>query len=170
MGIPLSERVTGIDFLEEIIKWLSERNGSIFLFGSAPGVAEAAGENMMISYPGLKVVGASDGYFKTEEEDAIVSSINNSGADFLCVALGSPKQELFIKRHKKALKVKAAMGVGGSLDVWAGTVDRAPERWRRGGFEWLYRLIKQPKRIRRAGALPLFLIKVIIERLLKKHK
>jgi N-acetylglucosaminyldiphosphoundecaprenol N-acetyl-beta-D-mannosaminyltransferase len=72
---------------------------------------------------------------------------------------------MFIKRHRDALRVKAAMGVGGSLDVWAGVVERAPERWRRSGFEWLYRLLRQPKRIRRVGTLPLFLFKVIIERL-----
>ena len=140
------------------------RKGAVYLFGSAPGVAETAAENMQKSYPDLRIAGVHDGYYNADEEEGIVSSINASGADFLCVALGAPKQELFIYRHKDALNVKAAMGVGGSLDVWAGVVERAPEGWRKSGFEWLYRILRQPKRIVRMGALPLFLLKVVAER------
>ena len=165
MGTPLSERVTGIDFLTKTSKWLSKHSGAVYLFGSAPGVAEKAAKNLVNAYPGLRIAGLHHGFYRADEEDDIVSSINASGADFLCVALGAPKQELFIHRHKDALNVKAAMGVGGSLDVWAGVVDRAPESWRKSGFEWLYRLLRQPKRIGRMGALPLFLLKVIAERL-----
>ena len=94
-----------------------------------------------------------------------MEKINSSGADFLCVALGSPKQERFVYENKNELKVKAAIGVGGSLDIWAGTLKRAPEFYRNHGLEWLYRFIQQPSRYKRMAALPLFMIKVIVNKL-----
>ena len=100
-GTPLSERVTGVDFLAKIVAWLSMRKGAVYLFGSAPGVAETAAENMKKSYPGLRIAGVHDGYYNADEEEGIVTSINTSGADFLCVALGAPKQELFIYRQDR---------------------------------------------------------------------
>jgi bacterial polymer biosynthesis proteins, WecB/TagA/CpsF family len=171
MGVPLNERVTGIDFLESILGFLEETGQSIFFLGSKPGedgfpgIAELAAEKMKEKYKRLKVAGTHHGYFKEGDEADIVSAINDSGADFLCVALGSPKQEKFVSRHQKELNVKCAIGVGGSLDVWAGTLKRAPEFYRNHGLEWLYRLIQQPSRYKRMAALPLFMIKVFISRL-----
>lgn len=162
MGCPLSERVTGIDFLETIIAHLAETGESIFFFGSKPGVADAAAAGMKEKYPGLRVAGTQNGYFTPEEEPGIVEQINASGADFLCVALGAPKQERFIAQHRgEFTSVRGAIGVGGSLDVWAGNLKRAPEFYRKHGLEWLYRFIQQPSRIGRMAALPVFMLRVI---------
>ena len=164
----LSERVTGVDFLTEILGYLEKTGKSIYLLGSKPensemkSVAELAGENMKIRFPNLKIAGTHHGYFKPEDEPEIVREINESGADFLCVALGAPKQEKFMNTHKNEfVNVRAGIGVGGSLDVWAGTVKRAPEFYQKHGLEWLYRFVKQPSRWRRMLRLPVFMVKVI---------
>lgn len=170
MGVALSERVTGIDFLERILGYLEETGQSVFFLGSrpgeggAPGIAELAAQKMKERYAGLAIAGTHHGYFKEEDEEGIVRAVNESGADFLVAALGSPKQEKFIYRHRNELAVKGAIGVGGSLDVWAGTLKRAPEFYRSHGLEWLYRLIQQPSRYKRMAALPLFMIKIIVSR------
>ncbi|WP_027398789.1 WecB/TagA/CpsF family glycosyltransferase [Anaerovorax odorimutans] len=177
MGIPLKERVTGIDFLEQIIAYLEKTGQSIYFLGSKPAieakeegqearasVAEMAALEILKKYPDLKIAGTHHGYFKESEESDVVEKINNSGADFLCVALGSPKQEKFVNKYKDRLNVKAAIGVGGSLDVWAGTLKRAPEFYQKNGLEWLYRLIQEPSRYKRMMALPLFMIKVILSK------
>lgn len=177
IGVPLNERVTGIDFLEKIICYLEKTGQSIYFLGSKPAVeasvntegraavAELAAKNIIKKYPQLKVAGTRHGYFKPEDEAGIIEEINHSGADFLCVALGSPKQEKFVYDHKDQLKVKAAIGVGGSLDIWAGTLKRAPEFYQKNGLEWLYRFIQEPTRYKRMAALPLFMIKVMKDKL-----
>jgi N-acetylglucosaminyldiphosphoundecaprenol N-acetyl-beta-D-mannosaminyltransferase len=106
-------------------------------------------------------VGTRNGYFKEEEEEGILREINEAAPDLLCVALGSPKQELFVLKYKDRLNAKAAIGVGGSLDVWSGDLKRAPEFYRKHGLEWLYRFIQEPSRYKRMAALPLFMLKVI---------
>ena len=165
MGCPLSERVTGIDFLESIIARLAQTGESIFFFGSKPGVADEAADRMKKKYPGLRVAGTQNGYFQPEEEALIVKQINESGADFLCVALGAPKQERFIAQHRDEFtSVRGAIGVGGSLDVWAGNLKRAPEFYRNHGLEWLYRFIQQPTRFKRMLTLPVFMLRVIFRR------
>ena len=167
LGCPLTERVTGIDFLTRILERLEKEGKSIFLLGSKPGdaenpgVAELAAQRMKEKHPGLHIAGTHHGYFDRDEEDSVVEEINRSGADFLCIALGSPKQEEFAWRNKNILTPKAAIGVGGSLDVWAGTVKRAPEFYQKHGIEWLYRFVKQPSRINRMAALPLFILKIL---------
>ena len=165
MGCPLSERVKGIDFLESIIARLAQTGESIFFFGSKPGVADEAADRMKKKYPGLRVAGTQNGYFQPEEEALIVKQINESGADFLCVALGAPKQERFIAQHRDEFtSVRGAIGVGGSLDVWAGNLKRAPEFYRNHGLEWLYRFIQQPTRFKRMLTLPVFMLRVIFRR------
>ena len=165
MGCPLSERVTGIDFLESIIARLAQTGESIFFFGNKPGVADEAADRMKKKYPGLRVAGTQNGYFQPEEEALIVKQINESGADFLCVALGAPKQERFIAQHRDEFtSVRGAIGVGGSLDVWAGNLKRAPEFYRNHGLEWLYRFIQQPTRFKRMLTLPVFMLRVIFRR------
>ncbi|MDR0571002.1 MAG: WecB/TagA/CpsF family glycosyltransferase [Clostridiales Family XIII bacterium] len=162
IGRPLSERVAGIDFLGEAARCLAERGASAYFLGGAPGVAARAAEKMVAAYPGLTAAGSRHGYFDPSEEESIVAEINESGAALLCVALGSPKQELFIARHRTSLKAKVAVGVGGSLDVWAGDVKRAPAFFRDNGLEWFYRLVKEPRRIGRMMALPLFMVRVAL--------
>ena len=167
LGYPLGERVTGIDFLNWILDWLEQKGKAIYFLGSKPGdngrpgVAELAAMRISEAFPDLHVAGTHHGYFTEADEEALIEEINESGADFLCVALGAPKQEKFIAGHREILRVKAAIGVGGSLDVWAGTVRRAPEFYQKHGLEWLYRFVKQPSRYKRMAALPLFIIKVL---------
>ncbi len=163
LGHPLEERVTGIDFLGKSLAYLAETGKSVFLFGSKPGIAEKAGAKMEEAYPGLKVVGTRNGYFKPEEEEEIIAEINAAKPDLLCVALGSPKQELFVLKYKERLTAKAAIGIGGSLDVWSGELKRAPEFYRNHGLEWLYRFIQEPTRYKRMLALPAFMLKVIFK-------
>lgn len=168
---PLEERVTGVDFLTRVLAWLEENDRSVFLLGSKPAneerasVAELAAENMKKRFPGLKVAGTNDGYFREADEADVVERINASGADFLCAALGSPKQEKFIHKYADSFTtVRAAIGVGGTLDVWAGTVKRAPEFYQKHGLEWLYRFVKEPVRFKRVMQLPVFMLKVISSR------
>lgn len=169
LGCPLSERVTGIDFLNSVLGWLEQNDKSIYFLGSKPGkdgkpgVAELAAIHIKEAFTGLKVAGTHHGYFSRNEEAELIKEINDSGADFLCVALGAPKQEKFIAKYREILQVKAAIGVGGSLDVWAGTVKRAPEFYRKHGLEWLYRFIQEPSRYKRIAALPLFMLKVLLD-------
>lgn len=164
LGHPLQERVTGIDFLGKALEYLAQTGKTAFLFGSKPGIAERAAEQMEKAYPGLKICGCRNGYFKEDEEEEILREINEAAPDLLCVALGSPKQELFVLKYKDRLKAKAAIGVGGSLDVWSGDLKRAPEFYRKHGLEWLYRFIQEPSRYKRMAALPLFMLKVIFSK------
>jgi len=164
VGKPLEERITGIDFAYDALKILAGKGGSAYFLGAKPGIAEAAAKKLTEEIPGLKIVGARDGYFKAEDEEAIVSEINASGADFLCLALGSPKQELFAHNFKDKLKCKAVIGIGGSFDVWSGTLKRAPEFYIKNNIEWLYRLKQEPSRIKRIAKLPVFLLKVAIHK------
>ncbi len=161
---PLKERVTGIDFLNGALEVLSEEHKSIFLFGSKDGIAKKAGEKMKEKHPELKIAGYHHGFFNESDEAEIVKQINDSGADFLCVALGSPKQELFVSKYREVLNPNVAIGVGGSLDVWSGDLKRAPKAYQKLGLEWFYRLIQEPKRYKRMGAIPKFLLKVMFTR------
>lgn len=166
---PLTERVTGIDFTENALSWLARRGGSVYFLGGRPDAGLGGGESVALlaaqkkkqQFPSLVIAGARDGYFKEGDEEGLVREINGSGADFLCVGLGSPKQEHFVSKHREKLNVKAAVGIGGSLDVWAGTLSRAPEFYQKHGLEWLYRFVQEPSRYKRMAALPLFMIKVI---------
>ena len=160
----LNERVTGIDTMERILKYANNTKKSIYLFGGKPGVAEKAAEKMKEVYPSLQIKGIRDGYFKKEEEDKIIDHINEVKPDLLFVALGAPKQEKWIYNNRKILNAKVAMGVGGALDVWAGTAKRAPKIFQNLHLEWFYRLMKEPSRIGRMMSLPKFMIKVLISR------
>lgn len=153
---PLAERVAGFDFLNELIKAAAPLNKRVFLFGSKPGVAQKAGETLEKKYPGIVICGMRNGYFKEEESEQIANQIKESGADIVLVCLGAPKQEKWIYKYKDMVGAKIIMGAGGSLDVLAGTVERAPEKWQKLGLEWAYRLKKEPKRIMRMTALPKF--------------
>lgn len=160
---PLKEKVAGVDFADRLLEVLAKSGGSVYLLGSKPGVAEKAAENMLRKHPGLSVVGMADGYF--EDEAAVVERINAANPDFLFVCLGAPKQEQFMVRHREELKVKLMAGLGGSLDSFAGTVKRAPGWMIRLNLEWLYRLVKEPRRFKRMLRLPKFLWAVIRKRL-----
>ena len=138
LGTPLKEKTPGIEFAAGLMEKMAERGRSLYLLGAKPGVADMAAERLQKQYPGLKIAGTHDGYFK---EDA-------------------PKQELWMARNGPATGAHLLCGLGGSLDVFAGTVERAPKFWSDHGLEWFYRLCKEPKRIGRMMKLPLFLVHV----------
>ena len=160
---PLKEKVAGIDFAANLLGVLEETGGRLYLLGGKPGIAEQAAENMKKTHPKLCICGTADGYFK--DEAPIIEKINAARPDVLFVCLGAPKQELFMKDHLDALHVKLMIGLGGSLDSFAGTVKRAPKWMIRCNLEWLYRLIKEPKRFGRMLRLPKYLFAVLGKRI-----
>lgn len=161
LGTPLKEKVAGIDFARGLME--KYRDKTFFFLGSKPGVAEKAAEKMCQAYPGLKVVGTADGYFKEDAEALAV--VNDKHPDVLFVCLGFPKQEWFMWKHKKELQVGLMVGLGGSLDGFAGNVKRAPQWMIRFNLEWLYRLIQEPSRFGRMLRLPKFLGRVLLRRM-----
>lgn len=156
-GTPFRERVAGFDLMLQLMEIADKKGSSIYLLGGKEGVAEEAAIKLTERYGGIRIAGARNGYFAAESEENIIDEINSSNADILLVALGAPKQEKFIYRHREKLKVRIAMGVGGSLDVLAGRAKRAPQFFRNAGLEWFYRLIRDPKRIIRMMRLPKFI-------------
>ena len=162
LGRPLRARLPGIDFAACLMRELAACGQSVFLYGAKPGIAERAGEALRMQYPGLQIAGAADGY---GEDGPVRSAIQAAAPDLLLVCLGAPKQERWMAAHKGQLDVGLMAGLGGALDVFAGVAQRAPERWRKLGLEWLYRLLKEPRRIGRMLRLPLFLLAVIGQRL-----
>ncbi len=165
---PIKERAAGYDVAKLLLQKISYTNHKLFLFGGKPGVGDLAKKNMQKDYPGLNIVGVRNGYFTDDEEEEIINEINSSGADLLFVCLGAPRQEKWIHKNREKLKVRVAMGVGGSIDVFAGTVQRAPDFFCKTGLEWFYRLMKEPWRAKRMMDLPRFAMTVIKEG--KKHK
>ena len=163
LGNPISERCAGYDVACTLLDKMGKEGKSVYLFGSKPGVAELAKENLLKKYPGLVVAGYSDGYFDAEKEKQIIADINSKKPDVLFVCLGAPKQEKWIHNHKNELQCKVCMGLGGCLDVFAGTVERAPDFYCKHGIEWLYRLVKQPKRFFRMLDLPRFAVTVLLK-------
>ena len=160
----LRERVTGVDLMGEILSYCNQQGKSIYILGGKPGVAQLAGENIQIKFPQIRIAGINDGYFKETETEKIIEEINHSSADILFVALGAPKQEKWIYQYREKLKARIAMGVGGGVDIWAGTVKRAPKVYQKLGLEWFYRLLKEPWRYKRMLSLPKFMIKVLFSK------
>lgn len=149
---PLKQKVAGIEFAQNLLPIMEQMGKKLFLLGSKPGIAELAAEKMKEKCPNLCICGMADGYFK--DEAAVVQKINEAQADALFVCLGAPKQEKFMRAHQHELHVKLMIGLGGTLDGIAGTVKRAPKWMIRLQLEWLYRLIKEPKRLGRMMRLP----------------
>ena len=158
LGTPLKGRVPGIEFAGGLMEKMAEKGLSLYLLGAKPGVAEQAAERLAARYPGLRIAGTHDGYFK--EDGPVVQAIADSRADAVFVCLGAPKQELWMRKNGPATGARLLCGLGGSLDVFAGVVERAPKFWSDHGLEWFYRLCREPKRIGRMMKLPLFLVHV----------
>ncbi len=156
---PLKQKVAGIEFAQNLLPIIEKNAKRLYLLGSKPGIAEQAAKKMLEKCPGLTICGMADGYFK--DEDEVVRRINDAQADVLYVCLGAPKQEKFMHAHRKALNVKLMIGLGGTLDGIAGTVKRAPRWMIRLQLEWLYRLIKEPKRFGRMLRLPKYIFAAI---------
>ena len=159
LGRPLKARVPGIDFASALMARVAGTGKRLFLLGAAPGVAEQAAVDLRAAWPGLVVCGTHDGYFK--EDGPVIDAIREARADIVFVCLGAPKQEKWIAAHGEAAGARLYIGLGGSLDVFAGRVERAPEKFQKLGLEWLYRLMKEPSRIGRMAKLPLFLVSAV---------
>ena len=162
LGTPLKQKVAGVEFADHLMDVLIEKGQKLYLLGSKPGVAEMAAEKMLQKHPGLAICGMADGYFKDEAQ--VVAKVNEAGADVLFVCLGAPKQEIFMQNHCGDLNVKMMIGLGGTLDSFAGTVKRAPRWMIRLNLEWLYRLIQEPKRLGRMMRLPKFILAVMAKK------
>jgi len=159
------ERLPGVEIAEELVKWAAGAGLKVYFLGAEPGVAEAAVGQLRQRYPGLVAAGCRHGYFSPSEEQGILEEIKAAEPDILLVALGAPRQELWLAEHQEKLSVPVAVGVGGSFDVWAGRAQRAPGWMGNAGLEWLYRLIKEPRRARRMLALPRFVQQVVTRKL-----
>ncbi len=159
---PVKEKIAGIEVMEEIIRKCEKENKEIYLVGAKEEVLNECIINLLAKFPSLKITGAHDGYFDLENCQDIVGDIKNKEPYALFVAMGCPRQETFIARYMELLPCKIFMGVGGSFDVWAGKVNRAPEWMIKLGIEWLYRVVKEPWRIKRLSSIPKFLLKVML--------
>lgn len=159
LGRPLKGRVPGVDFAGALMDRMAKLNKRLFLLGAKPGVAEEAARRLAAQHPGLTVCGVHDGYFR--EDAPVVQAIREAGADVVFVCLGAPKQEKWAAAQGGETGARLLVGLGGSLDVFAGQVDRAPESWQRLGLEWLYRAIRQPSRFKRIAKLPGFLLSAV---------
>ncbi len=158
------DRIAGVDFAKKMIEKSAQNNLPIALIGAKPEVVEKACENLKNEIENLNIVYSHDGYF--QENNTILNELKNTGARLVLVALGSPKQEKFIKEARQILPYGLMIGVGGSFDVWSGMVERAPEIYQKLGIEWLYRTVKQPERFKRIfPTLPLFVLRVIKEKI-----
>ena len=160
---PLKEKVAGIDFAQNMLAVFEETGSRLYLLGSKPGIAELAAEKMLQKHPKLCICGIRDGYFQDEAE--VVQAINEAKADAVYVCLGSPKQERFMYAHRGELNARLLVGLGGTLDGIAGTVKRAPKWMIRLQLEWLYRLIKEPKRFKRMLRLPKYIFAALKTRM-----
>lgn len=147
LGCALPERVTGIDLMMGMLRQGNEHGYRIFCLGATDEVLEKVVTRITDEYPHVKLVGKHSGYFKEEEEPTIVAEIVEMKPDILLVAMTSPKKENFLARWSDQLGVPICHGVGGSFDVLAGKVQRAPETWQRLGLEWLYRVTQEPTRL-----------------------
>lgn len=156
MGRPLPERVSGVEIVERLCAASAEKGYRLYFLGAAPGVAENAAARMQTRYPGCRIIGTRDGYFREGEDAAVVREIAAARPDVLCVAMGIPKQEKWIARHRTALGVPVLIGVGGTFDVFSGKVKRAPHWMQQLNLEWLYRFARNPRKIRKVMTLPRF--------------
>jgi len=164
-GVDL-ERVPGSEFIFDICDIAEKGNHTVFIYGGAENVNKKAVEELKNRYPNLKIAGRANGYVKESDMLDLIDRINASKAEIVFLALGSPKQEKWYATHKRHLHfVKVVQGIGGTLDTIAGTVKRAPEVWCKFQLEWLYRLIMEPKRIKRQKVLPIFAAMVIIAKI-----
>ena len=163
LGTPLKEKIPGIDFATNLMAKMAENGQKLFLLGAKPGIAETAADELKLRFPGLVICGTNDGYF--QDDAPVIEKINAAEPDLLLVCLGAPKQELWMQQNAPQLHVGLMAGLGGSLDVFAGVTERAPEAWQKLGLEWLYRLLKEPSRAKRMSNLPKFGFAVIGKRL-----
>ncbi|MCM2285982.1 MAG: WecB/TagA/CpsF family glycosyltransferase [Desulfobacula sp.] len=160
------ERVPGCELMQNICGLSAGKGYKIFIYGAKEEINRSAVDSLIERYPGVNIVGRQNGYLGEDEMEDLICRINASGAQILFLALGSPRQEMWISKYRDRLThVRVCQGIGGTLDVLAGTVKRAPEYYCRLGLEWFYRLISEPSRIKRQSKLPLFAMQVAMEKI-----
>jgi len=165
----LPERVGGCDLAFELFNIMKGNNKTAYFLGGQPGVAKKAKSNIERNFPGLNIVGVNDGFFDEKQEKIIIEELNRLKPDLLLVGTGFPRQEKWIDKNKNVLACRVAIGVGGSIDIFAGNVRRAPKFWVKLNLEWLYRLLSEPrKRFARQLRLPLFVFAVVWNKLTKR--
>ncbi|WP_045861139.1 WecB/TagA/CpsF family glycosyltransferase [Teredinibacter purpureus] len=164
-GINLRDNLNGTDLLPHICTQANARKQSLYLLGSAPGVASTAAKNLQIQFPGLVIAGTQHGFFNQEQEADVIADINQSGADICLVAMGSPIQESWVSRNKDKLNTHTTMAVGGLFDFYSGRISRCPMWMRELGMEWMYRLMQEPKAKfnRYVVGNPLFLLRLFTQ-------
>lgn len=162
------ERLAGIDLAFRLCEMAAQKQYPVFLLGGKPGVAEDAAASLQKKISNLIIAGTQDGYFSESQNTKIAHQIKSCGAGLILVALGAPRQELWVAKVKKELPPAIVIGVGGSFDVWSGRVKRAPEVFQKWGLEWLYRLIQEPYRYQRMLKLPVFALLVLFERISRR--
>lgn len=167
---PLPERVAGIDLMYELIEVAAKENYSVYFLGAKEEVVTEVVKKFKKAHPTLNVAGYRNGYWRENEEKEVVASIRKTKADILLVAMSSPKKEYFLNENLVDLNVPFCMGVGGSFDVVAGYVKRAPKWMQKSGLEWLYRLLQEPKRMWKRYLIgnTLFVFYVCKEKFFKK--
>jgi N-acetylglucosaminyldiphosphoundecaprenol N-acetyl-beta-D-mannosaminyltransferase len=164
-GAPLRDRVAGVELLEHLCSGASIAELPVYFLGGGEGVAADAAAILEVRFPGLQIAGTRDGYFSRDQTPQVVKEIAASGARLLFVGMGSPRQEFWLADHLRETGCGVGIGVGGSFDVISGRVARAPQILQRMRLEWLYRLVKEPRRWRRQLALPHFAALVALDQL-----
>ncbi|ELC8349590.1 WecB/TagA/CpsF family glycosyltransferase [Clostridium perfringens] len=162
--IDITEKIAGIEVMNMLLEEARDKNLKVFLLGAKEETLIKCKEKIKDNYDGINIVGSNNGFFDLDNCDDLIEKINESKADILFVAMGAPRQEVFIEKYKDKLCCKIFMGVGGSFDVFAGNVNRAPQFMINIGMEWLYRVAKEPWRIKRLGSIPKFLVLSLKER------
>lgn len=147
LGQPVPARVAGTDLMQALLAHAAKRGYSVYLLGAKDSVVTACVEKAQKDHPGLRIAGYRNGYFRRDEEEDVVATIRAATPDILFLGFGTPAKEYFMHRHYRALDVPFVMGVGGSFDVYAGLVARAPQWMQRAGLEWAFRLAQEPRRM-----------------------
>lgn len=158
---PLEERVAGFDLISRLFKEFADEDFNFYFLGGKPGIVDRAAVNLKKKYPTLNISGFHHGYLDRDDQQQIIEEINSKNIDLLLVGMGVPLQEKFLDNNLKKLKVGAAVTVGGSFDVLAGEVNRAPLWMQKAALEWFYRLLQEPSRFGRMLSLPKFIFLVI---------
>lgn len=161
---PVKEKIAGIEFMKAIISECENENRGIYLIGATEENIKDCVANLMVKYPKINIVGYRNGFFDLDKSEDLIREINQKKPYAIFVAMGCPRQERFIIRNFHKIDSKIFMGVGGSFDIIADKIKRAPKWMINLGLEWLYRVAKEPFRIKRLGSIPRFLMKVIKEK------
>jgi N-acetylglucosaminyldiphosphoundecaprenol N-acetyl-beta-D-mannosaminyltransferase len=165
LGKPVQQRIAGVELMEKMCRLASYERVPVYFYGGKSGVPEEAASRMSARYPGLRVAGTAHGYQDEQGRKAVLEDIKSSGARFVFVALGVPKQEDWMAQNAADFAGAVCIGVGGSFDILSGRLKRAPQGWQKTGCEWLYRLIQEPWRWRRVASLPVFVFCVLLTKI-----